>query len=77
MALFKFRREPQAAPATAPLEALLKGYSIEVMPRTAEKVASFRDLLPKERGSMSPISRARRWTTWWRPPAAWPPRAFR
>lgn len=28
--------------------ALLKGYSIEVMPRTAEKVENFRDLLPAD-----------------------------
>lgn len=42
MALFNFRRE--AAPL--PAEAFLDGYSIEVMPRTAEKVADFRALLP-------------------------------
>jgi methylenetetrahydrofolate reductase (NADPH) len=46
MALFNFRRKDETAPATAPLEAFLKGYSIEVMPRTAEKVDSFRDILP-------------------------------
>jgi methylenetetrahydrofolate reductase (NADPH) len=45
MALFNFRRK-EDAPAAAPLEAFLKGYSIEVMPRTAEKVESFRDILP-------------------------------
>jgi methylenetetrahydrofolate reductase (NADPH) len=48
MALFNFRRD--AAPAdksTAPIEAFVKGYSIEVMPRTAEKVEDFRALLPK------------------------------
>ncbi len=47
MALFNFRRE--AAPTTvAPeVEAFLKGYSIEVMPRTAEKIEDFRALLPK------------------------------
>ncbi|MEZ5755384.1 MAG: methylenetetrahydrofolate reductase [Paracoccaceae bacterium] len=48
MALFNFRREA-AAPATnapAEMEAFLKGFSIEVMPRTAEKVESFRDILP-------------------------------
>ncbi len=45
MALFNFRRQ-ETAPSTAPLEAFLKGYSIEVMPRTAEKVDSFRDILP-------------------------------
>lgn len=47
MALFNFRRKEEAAPATGSLEGFLKGYSIEVMPRTAEKVDSFRDLLPK------------------------------
>jgi methylenetetrahydrofolate reductase (NADPH) len=47
MALFNFRRkEEPAAPAGDALEAFLKGYSIEVMPRTAEKVESFRDILP-------------------------------
>jgi methylenetetrahydrofolate reductase (NADPH) len=29
------------------VEAFLKGYSIEVMPRTAEKIEDFRDLLPR------------------------------
>lgn len=46
MALFNFRRKEEAAPATGGLESFLKGYSIEVMPRTAEKVESFRDILP-------------------------------
>ncbi|NHB76848.1 methylenetetrahydrofolate reductase [Rhodobacter calidifons] len=46
MALFNFRRKEESAPATGSLEAFLKGYSIEVMPRTAEKVESFRDILP-------------------------------
>ncbi|MEO6298972.1 MAG: methylenetetrahydrofolate reductase [Paracoccaceae bacterium] len=47
MALFNFRRE--AAPTIAPAinEAFLQGYSIEVMPRTAEKVEDFRALLPR------------------------------
>lgn len=45
MALFNFRRKEEV-PASQPLEAFLKGYSIEVMPRTAEKVESFRDILP-------------------------------
>lgn len=45
MALLKFRPR-DAAPAPMGLEALLKGYSIEVMPRTAGKIADFRDLLP-------------------------------
>jgi methylenetetrahydrofolate reductase (NADPH) len=48
MALLSFRKTA-AAPATpnAALPALLEGYSIEVMPRTAEKVADFRALLPR------------------------------
>ncbi|HQU68299.1 MAG TPA: methylenetetrahydrofolate reductase [Albidovulum sp.] len=50
MALLNFRRKdtPAKAPVTdrAATEAFLKGYSIEVMPRTAEKVESFRELLP-------------------------------
>lgn len=49
MALLNFRARsaPQSSPqATADLEALLSGYSMEVMPRTAEKVETFRDLLP-------------------------------
>lgn len=45
MALLKFRAR-DAAPAPTGLEALIDGYSIEVMPRTAEKIADFRDLLP-------------------------------
>ena len=47
MALFNFRRKEEAAPATGSLEGFLKGYSIEVMPRTAEKVEDFRAILPK------------------------------
>lgn len=45
MALFPFRRE-SAAPS-ALIEPFLEGYSIEVMPRTAEKVESFRAILPR------------------------------
>jgi methylenetetrahydrofolate reductase (NADPH) len=48
VALFNFKREPTAPTSTAPaVEALLQNYSIEVMPRTAEKVENFRDLLPQ------------------------------
>ena len=49
MALFNFRRDAQTQGDTAAkpeMEAFLKGFSIEVMPRTAEKVESFRDILP-------------------------------
>jgi methylenetetrahydrofolate reductase (NADPH) len=52
MALLNFRRSDPAAdttppPATPEVEALLRGFSIEVMPRTAEKIDDFRTLLPK------------------------------
>ncbi|HEY9039080.1 MAG TPA: methylenetetrahydrofolate reductase [Roseovarius sp.] len=49
MALLNFKKRGQIAPAppTAAVEALLKDYSIEVMPRTAEKVGDFRELLPE------------------------------
>ena len=48
MSLLSFRK-PAPAPAAqgASLEALLAGYSIEVMPRTAQSVADFRALLPR------------------------------
>jgi len=50
MALLNFRKREAAAPATPPLnrqvEAFLEGFSMEVMPRTAEKVEDFRELLP-------------------------------
>ncbi|NBR88543.1 MAG: methylenetetrahydrofolate reductase [Rhodobacteraceae bacterium] len=47
MALLNFRKreEPKNLGNDA-VEAFLKGFSIEVMPRTAEKVESFRDILP-------------------------------
>ncbi len=49
MALLNFRRSDTARPegASAEVEAFLKGFSIEVMPRTAEKIEDFRTLLPK------------------------------
>ncbi|MBF9060298.1 methylenetetrahydrofolate reductase [Rhodobacterales bacterium HKCCSP123] len=48
MALLKFRSREAApaAPANPGVETLLQDYSIEVMPRTAEKVEDFRELLP-------------------------------
>ena len=48
MALFSFgkKEETQVVDVNPEVEAFLQGYSIEVMPRTAEKVADFRDLLP-------------------------------
>lgn len=49
MALSFFRKEsaPQPGGNPAQMEAFLKGYSIEVMPRTAEKIDDFRALLPR------------------------------
>lgn len=48
MALLNFRKreKPGFTPVNGDVEAFLKDYSIEVMPRTAEKVEDFRDLLP-------------------------------
>ncbi len=48
MALLNFKK-PSApvAPHSPQVEAFLQGYSIEVMPRTAEKVEDFRALLPE------------------------------
>ena len=47
MALSFFRKDTKFATNTDANEAFLKGYSLEVMPRTAEKVEDFRALLPK------------------------------
>lgn len=47
MSLLNFRRtSPSSVPQNTQVEALLQGFSIEVMPRTAEKVADFRAILP-------------------------------
>ncbi len=48
MALLNFRRKeaPKEAGQSPEVEAFLKDYSIEVMPRTAEKVEDFTALLP-------------------------------
>ncbi len=51
MALLNFRKREESSASGAQvvdgqLEAFLQGYSIEVMPRTAEKVEDFRALLP-------------------------------
>jgi methylenetetrahydrofolate reductase (NADPH) len=50
MALSFFRKDTKDATIgaeAAEMEAFLNGYSIEVMPRTAEKVEDFRAILPK------------------------------
>ena len=49
MALLNFKKDngPVAGTLSPEVEAFLQGYSMEVMPRTAEKVDDFRALLPK------------------------------
>jgi len=48
MALLNFKKDHGPVPGTLnpEVEAFLQGYSIEVMPRTAEKVEDFRAILP-------------------------------
>jgi methylenetetrahydrofolate reductase (NADPH) len=48
MALLNFRKKVEAFPdgVNPAVEAFLQDFSIEVMPRTAEKVENFRELLP-------------------------------
>lgn len=46
MALLNFRRPPRETGTPGTLAGILDGYSIEVMPRTAEKVSDFKTLLP-------------------------------
>ena len=48
MSLLSFRKKSEVTETTLSpeMEAFLKDYSIEVMPRTAEKVEDFRELLP-------------------------------
>ncbi|MEL6701260.1 MAG: methylenetetrahydrofolate reductase, partial [Pseudomonadota bacterium] len=47
MALFNLKaKEAEVTPVDPAVEAFLKGFSIEVMPRTAEKVDDFRAILP-------------------------------
>jgi methylenetetrahydrofolate reductase (NADPH) len=48
MALLNFKKKTESGTIVTPeVEAFLDGYSIEVMPRTAEKVDDFRELLPE------------------------------
>ena len=47
MGLLNFaKKDTQAPESNIQLESFLKDFSIEVMPRTAEKIENFRDLLP-------------------------------
>lgn len=47
MALLQFRRPSPPVPGTPDIRRMLAGYSIEVMPRTAEKVEDFKTILPE------------------------------
>ncbi|WP_132693741.1 methylenetetrahydrofolate reductase [Rhodovulum steppense] len=47
MGLFQFGRQETARPASGTLAAFLRGYSIEVMPRTLAALPDFRTLLPR------------------------------
>lgn len=47
MALFNLNSQPQEIEVDGNVEAFLQDYSIEVMPRTAEKIDDFREYLPK------------------------------
>ncbi len=47
MALLNFKRKADVTPVNGDVEQFLTGYSIEVMPRTAEKVEDFRAFLPE------------------------------
>ena len=65
MALFNFaKKSEEETPVSPEMESFLKGYSIEVMPRTAEKVEDFRALCPRAHAFTSPISRARQLRIW-------------
>ncbi|MEP5760356.1 MAG: methylenetetrahydrofolate reductase [Litoreibacter sp.] len=46
MALLNFKRAPSEADPNPQVVSLLRDFSIEVMPRTANKVENFRELLP-------------------------------
>ncbi|SIO22116.1 methylenetetrahydrofolate reductase (NADPH) [Rhodovulum sp. ES.010] len=47
MGLLQFRKRAPLAATPGPLAEFVRGYSMEVMPRTAEKIADFRELLPQ------------------------------
>ena len=70
MALLNFRRPVEMAPPqNGAVEALMQGFSLEVMPRTAEKIDDFPHASASwARGSILPISKARRSPIWSLPP---------
>ena len=47
MALLKFKKSQKQTVSTKDFNELLNGFSMEIMPRTAEKIDNFADILPK------------------------------
>ena len=47
MSILNFARKTESPAFSAELQAFMQGYSIEVMPRTAVKIDSFKDHLPE------------------------------
>ena len=68
MALLNFKKSVPAEAIVSPeVEGFLNGYSIEVMPRTAEKITKLsRPAADRVPGCISPTSRAHRLRIWWR-----------
>ena len=48
MALLNFKKTKDQSAPIKDLNGLLSGFSMEIMPRTAEKVESFSNILPKD-----------------------------
>ncbi len=48
MALLKFKKSQKQTVSTKDFNALLNGFSMEIMPRTAEKIDNFADILPTD-----------------------------
>ena len=48
MALLKFKKTHNQTVSTKDFSKLLNGFSMEIMPRTAEKIDNFADILPKD-----------------------------
>ena len=48
MALLKFKKSQKQTVSTKDFNELLNGFSMEIMPRTAEKIDNFADILPTD-----------------------------
>ena len=48
MALLKFKKTQNQTVSTKNFNELLHGFSMEIMPRTAEKIDNFADILPND-----------------------------